>query len=43
MNIQEKENNPEFAGDLEAILRPEINYNQNEAFRWLRNELIERM
>ncbi len=41
INIEEKENSLEFAGDMEALLRPEIKYNQSEAFDWLKNELIE--
>ena len=40
INIGEKENSAEFAGDMEAILRPEISYNQSEAFYWLKTELI---
>ena len=43
MNIEEKENNPDFTGDMEAILRPEIAYNQEAAFEWLKNELIGRI
>lgn len=41
LNIEEKENSAEFAGDMEALLRPEIKYNQNEAFEWLKTEIIE--
>jgi len=41
LNVEEKENNPYFTGDIEALLRPEINYNQAEAFTWLKNEIIE--
>ncbi len=41
INIEEKENNPDFTGDMEALLRPEIKYNQAAAFEWLKNELIE--
>jgi predicted nucleotidyltransferase component of viral defense system len=41
LNIEEKENSPEFIGDMEGLLRPEIDYNHNEAFEWLKNELIE--
>jgi predicted nucleotidyltransferase component of viral defense system len=41
INIEEKENSAEFTGDMEALLRPEITYNQNEAFNWLKTELIE--
>ncbi|WP_372946815.1 nucleotidyl transferase AbiEii/AbiGii toxin family protein [Mariniphaga sp.] len=42
-NIEEKENSPEFIGDLEGLLRPGVNYNQKEAFEWLKTELIERI
>jgi predicted nucleotidyltransferase component of viral defense system len=42
-NILAKENDPVFAGDMEAILRPGIEYNQNAAFSWLKEEIIERM
>jgi len=43
MNIEEKENDPDFTGDMEALLRPEIEYNQEAAFDWLKNELIEKI
>ncbi len=43
MNIEKKEIDPNFTGDMEALLRPEIVYNQEEAFTWLKNEIIERM
>ena len=43
LNIEEKENNPDFTGDMEALLRSEIKYNQTAAFEWLKNELIERL
>jgi len=43
LNIEEKEKSSEFAGDMEALLRSEIKYNQSEAFNWLKNELIERI
>ena len=42
-NIEAKENDPNFTGDMEALLRPEIVYNQQEAFQWLKGEIIERM
>lgn len=41
LNIEEKEKSPEFTGDMEALLRPDIKYTQNEAFDWLKSELIE--
>jgi len=43
LNIEEKENDPDFTGDMEALLRPEIPYNQEAAFDWLKNELIEKI
>jgi predicted nucleotidyltransferase component of viral defense system len=43
INIEEKENDPNFTGDMEALLRPEIKYNQEAAFEWLKNELVEKL
>ena len=43
LNIEEKENDPNFTGDMEALLRPEIIYDQEAAFEWLKSELIRRM
>lgn len=43
LNIEEKEVSAEFTGDMEALLRPEIKYNQSEAFNWVKAELIDRM
>lgn len=42
-NLEEKENDSGFAGDMEALLRPGIEYNQKTAFEWLKYELIERI
>jgi len=43
LNIEEKENNPDFTGDMEALLRSGIEYNQKAAFEWLKKELIEKI
>lgn len=43
LNIIEKENDPTFTGDMEALLRSEIVYNQDKAFDWLKNELLEQL
>ncbi len=43
MNIEEKEIDPDFTGDMEALLRTGIVYNQDAAFTWLKNELIEKI
>ncbi len=43
LNIEAKENDPNFKGDMEALLRPEIHYNPHEAFEWLKDEIIAKM
>jgi predicted nucleotidyltransferase component of viral defense system len=43
MNIEEKEIDPDFTGDMEALLRSEITYNQEEAFVWMKKEILEKM
>lgn len=43
INIEEKQNNPDFTGDMEALLRSEVTYNQEAAFEWLKNEVIENL
>lgn len=43
LNIEEKEKNPEFTGDLEALLRPEIYYKQSDALEWLKREIVNRI
>ncbi len=43
INIEEKEVDPDFIGDMEALLRPEIEYNQENAFAWLKKEIIEKI
>lgn len=43
LNLEEKEIDPNFTGDMEALLRPEIKYDQDAAFEWLKNEVIERL
>lgn len=42
LNIEEKEKDPVFIGDMEALLRSGIGYNQAIAFDWLKNELLEK-
>jgi len=41
INVQEKENDTNFIGDMEALLRPEIKYDQKMAFEWLKNLIKE--
>ncbi|GAA0878187.1 nucleotidyl transferase AbiEii/AbiGii toxin family protein [Algoriphagus jejuensis] len=40
LNLEEKEANPGFVGDMEALLRPGIQYDQRVAMRWLKDELL---
>lgn len=40
MNIEEKENDPIFTGDMEALLRTDIRYDQSAAFLWIKDSLI---
>lgn len=39
----EKENGPDFTGDMEALLRSEIEYDQQKALDWLKKEIIEKI
>jgi len=41
--MEAKENDAAFEGDMEGLLRPEIQYNQNAAFRWLKEVVIPQM
>ncbi|WP_194767219.1 nucleotidyl transferase AbiEii/AbiGii toxin family protein [Tamlana sp. I1] len=43
MNIEQKEQDLSFMGDMEALLRTGVKYNQKEAFIWLKNELINKI
>ena len=43
LNIEEKEKSFEFSGDMEGIIRTDVVYDQNEAFKWLKSEIINRM
>lgn len=43
INIEEKEQDPDFIGDMEALLRPEIKYDQEAAFEWMKNEILEKL
>lgn len=42
-NIEQKENDPNFLGDMEALLRSGISYNQQEAFEWLKSKVISKI
>lgn len=40
LNLEEKQTNPAFTGDLEGLLRPDIEYDEKKAFEWVKT-LIE--
>lgn len=42
-NLEAKQSDPGFFGDLEGLLRPEISYDQDAAFEWVKKELIEKI
>ena len=39
-NIEAKENDPNFTGDMEGLLRPGIEYDQEGAFEWLKSDIL---
>jgi predicted nucleotidyltransferase component of viral defense system len=40
LNMEQKENDPNFIGDMVALLRPEIEYDQELAFEWLKDKMF---
>lgn len=42
-NILGKEQDPEFTGDMEGLIRAGIEYDQEEAFRWIKEEVITKL
>jgi hypothetical protein len=43
LNLEEKMQDEEFTGDITALLRPEIEYGQEEAHKLIINEIISRL
>ncbi|KAA1243394.1 nucleotidyl transferase AbiEii/AbiGii toxin family protein [Aquimarina sp. RZ0] len=43
LNLEEKEEDPLFVGDMEALLRPPLTYDQDAAFTWLKENVISRI
>ena len=42
-DILNKEQDPNFKGDMEGLIRPGVEYDQEAAFEWVKNELIEKL
>ncbi|MCC5943020.1 MAG: nucleotidyl transferase AbiEii/AbiGii toxin family protein [Balneolaceae bacterium] len=43
LNLEEKMQDEEFTGDITALLRPEIEYDQDEAYLAITNEIISKL
>lgn len=43
LNMEEKEQDPGFAGDIVGLLRPGVEYDQKAAFEWMKENLINRI
>jgi predicted nucleotidyltransferase component of viral defense system len=43
LNLEKKMNDSTFLGDMTALLEPKIKYDPNEAFEFVKKELIERI
>ncbi len=43
LNIEEKEQDTDFLNDMDGLIRPEVDYNQEEAFLWLKKEVITKL
>lgn len=43
LNIEKKEIDPGFIGDMEGLLKPGIKYDQRAAFEWLKTEVFEKI
>lgn len=43
INIEEKMNDKEFTGDIQMILRPGIDYNNEKAYQFVKTELLEKI
>ncbi|THV60825.1 nucleotidyl transferase AbiEii/AbiGii toxin family protein [Flagellimonas alvinocaridis] len=43
LNMDEKIEDPDFGGDIYALLRPDVTYNQKEAYQLIKSELLEQI
>jgi predicted nucleotidyltransferase component of viral defense system len=43
LNLDLKMNSSEFSGDLEGLLNPNLEYNQERAYKWLQETLVMKM
>jgi len=43
INMEEKLQNPDFEGDIYALLRPGVKYDQSKAYEIIKAEIIEKI
>lgn len=43
LNLQKKIDSPVFNGDMEGLLRGDFQYDRNEAFEWIKTNLLYRI
>jgi len=43
LNMEGKLQDPDFEGDIYALLRPGVNYDQNKAYELIKTELIKKI
>lgn len=43
LNIDDKESDSDFTGDMEGLIRSEVEYDQSAAFQWLKDELLTKL
>lgn len=43
LNMEQKMKSAQFSGDMEGILNPSLKYDQDEAFAWLFEKLVQRL
>ncbi len=43
LNIEDKESDSDFTGDMEGLIRSEVEYDQSAAFQWLKDELLTKL
>lgn len=43
LNMEQKRKSPQFIGDMEGLLSPNLQYNQEEAFEWLFESVVSKL
>lgn len=43
LNMEEKMQDPDFIGDSQLLLRPEISFNPNKAYQFVKENLIDKL